>query len=254
MNAETFIRKNPFPKNGRELNDQLVRDIQDPKKIREKNENIFKLFRNNARLISIVYKQHNYNQELDSVMSYVFEGISKAVESFDPKVGMPFYHYALKVIRGIMQNNYNYHEAVIHVPVMKKKDFRMEYCDINDYTEHESMAESEDENDQLTELLAEYEAFELSNEEKSELEILKMARVMTLKDISYKTGMNTVKVKKIISSATDKLKNLNREILSNYATKPTRADSRIFTKILTDELEQEAANGEDQLRNRAFSL
>jgi hypothetical protein len=55
-------------------------------------------------------------------MSFTFEGLCKATETYDPGIGMPFYHYAMQTTRGLLQNWYNYNNDLIHVPVMKKKD------------------------------------------------------------------------------------------------------------------------------------
>jgi len=169
MTPEDFIKDNPFPENGKEINNLLVRAIQDPEKASMRQKNLELLLKNNARLVYMVYHQYNYNQDLGSIMSFVYEGISKATETFDPDVGMPFYHYAVQTIRGLLQNWYNYHNDLIHIPVMKKKiikeidefgnlvereAMKYDYTDINDFTEHQhcddSIAVIQAEDDSIT--------------------------------------------------------------------------------------------------------
>ena len=137
MTPEEFIKRHPFPPNGAEINDKLVKDIQNPSKQDERDSNLQRLLENNARLIYLIYYQYNYNQTLASIMSFTFEGLCKATETYDPGIGMPFYHYAMQTTRGLLQNWYNYNNDLIHVPVMKKKDVKIDYSDINDYNEHQ---------------------------------------------------------------------------------------------------------------------
>lgn len=217
MTPQEFIDNNPFPKNGEALNNQLVKDIQDPAKAAFKQKNLYKLLKNNARLIYVIYYQYNYNQSLASIMSFAYEGLRKATATFDPTVGTKFYQYAVGTIRGILQNYYNYNDSLIHIPVKKKRKvdkstnketgIKHDFCDVNDYSEseyqHISTLEREDEeetlSDELTMILAEYEGqASLSNDVKEEIEIFKMARKYTLKDISSKTGINTVRLRKML--------------------------------------------------------
>jgi RNA polymerase sigma factor (sigma-70 family) len=211
MTPEEFIKKHPFPKNGAEINDRLVKAIQDPKLEGQKEANLKKLLENNARLIYLIYHQYNYNQELGSIMSFVYEGLRKASAHFDPNVGMPFYHYAVQTIRGLLQNHYNYNNDLIHIPVMKRKTVKYEYADVTDYSEYQGLA-SVDLNDveepisELDMLITEYENQEnITEQSKSDLEIIKLYRNHTLKDISEKTGINTVKLRKIIDKTIVKL-------------------------------------------------
>lgn len=217
MTPEEFIRQNPFPENGAEINDQLVKDIQDPSKEHMKDANLYKLFQNNARLIYMIYQQYNYNQELASVMSFVYEGLRKATATFDPDVGMPFYHYAVQTTRGLMQNYYNYNNDIVHVPVMKRKDTKIDFEDINDYVEHEflmvgddhpeSFLESTNEmSKELDSLLTEYENRHMATDKnKADFDILKMSRTMPLKDISEKMGHSTARIRKMIDRAIKRL-------------------------------------------------
>jgi len=224
MTPEEFIKKHPFPKNGAEINQQLVRDIQDPQKENLKEDNLVKLLENNARLIYLIYHQYNYNQELGSIMSFVYEGLRKACDTYDPNVGMPFYHYAVQTIRGLLQNHYNYNNDLIHIPVMKRKNVKYEYADVNDYSEYSGFGVSEldeEENTPVSELdmlIIEYENQpNISEQSKSDLEIVKMYRQFTLKDISEKTGINTVKIRKVIDRTVIRLQKfyakLHKEVL-----------------------------------------
>jgi RNA polymerase sigma factor (sigma-70 family) len=219
MTPEEFIRLNPFPENGSELNNQLVRDIQNPEKAHLKEANTYLLFKTNARLIYMIYQQYNYNQELASVMSFVYEGIKKATATFDPNVGMPFYHYAVQTTRGLMQNYYNYNNDIVHVPVMKRKDTKIDFEDINDYVEHEyfmvgednpAMSEHDTPNDMskdLDALLVEYEyRSAITDKVKEDFDIFKMSRTMALKDIAERTNLSTARVRKMIDRAVKRLK------------------------------------------------
>ena len=213
MTPEEFINKHPFPKNGAEINDTLVRAIKDPEQSEFKEANLTKLLENNARLIYLVHRQHNYNQELASVMSFVYEGLRKSVETFNPDIGMPFYHYAMRTIRGLLQNYYNYNNDLIHVPVMKKKDIKYEYADINDFNEHqygidESTIEVDDNlSDELSNIISEYEGRNnLEDKSYEELQMLKLSRGMTLKALSDETGYKPAKLRKMIDNATLRLK------------------------------------------------
>jgi len=212
MTPEEYINKHPFPKNGTEINNILVRDIKDPSKESSKQANLEKLLQNNARLIYLVYRQFNYNQELSSIMSFVYEGLTKAVDTFKPEVGMPFYHYAMSTIRGLLQNYYNYNHDLIHIPVMKKKDIKYEYADINDFNEHQygidesTLEDDSNLSDELSNIIAEYEARANFNDKTIlEIEMLKQSRGVTLKKLSEDTGYNTAKLRKMIDAATDRL-------------------------------------------------
>lgn len=224
MTPQEFIKNNPFPPNGEDINNQLVKDIQNPRKKAFIQQNLYKLLKNNARLIYVVYHQYNYNQSLGSIMAFVYEGLKKATETFDPSMKTKFYMYAIQTIRGILQNYYNYNEDLIHIPVKKKSKrnkednaengIRHEFSDITDYSDHQyqnmSTLDNEEEetlSDELTTIITEYENRTcLSKDVRSELEIFKMARQFTLKDISIKTGINTARLRKNIESMTRKLK------------------------------------------------
>jgi len=233
MTPEEFIKNNPFPANGAEINDRLVRDIQDPNKADQKQKNLERLLKNNARLVYMIYHQYNYNQELGSIMSFVYEGLCKATETFDPDVGMPFYHYAVQTIRGLLQNWYNYHHDLIHIPVMKKKvvkkvdsdgsevenePMKYEYTDINDFTEHQHCDDAhavvQPEHDsavnELDEILEEFKMHPSTTDRALEdLNMFMMYRKHTLKEISQKTGVNTVRIRKMIDRSIDRLRRFN---------------------------------------------
>lgn len=218
MTPEEFIKRHPFPPNGAEINDILVKDIQDPSKSDKKDANLQKLLKNNARLIYLIYYQYNYNQPLASIMSFTYEGLCKATETYDPVVGMPFYHYAMQTIRGLLQNWYNYNNDLIHVPVMKKKDVKIDYSDINDYNEHqdgsnmgdmEAFVQPHDENCtvELDALIELYETNgKLNDQSKEDLEVLKLSRNYNIKDLSIKLGINSSRLKFIISRCVSRMR------------------------------------------------
>lgn len=222
MTPEEYINKHPFPKNGAEINDKLVRDIKDPTKEEFKAANLEKLLQNNARLIYLVYRQYNYNQELSSIMSFVYEGLTKSVNTFNPNIGMPFYHYAMSTIRGLLQNYYNYHNDLIHIPVMKKNDIKYEYADINDFNEHQyGIDEStiEDDNnlsDEMNNLIIEYESrATFSDKTGLEFEMLKKSRGITLKALGDETGYKTAKLRRMIDNAVDRLKKYHKRYMED---------------------------------------
>jgi RNA polymerase sigma factor (sigma-70 family) len=222
VTPEDFIRDNPFPENGTEINNQLVKEIQDSNKASEKRKNLELLLKNNARLVYLVYHQYNYNQELGSIMSFVYEGLAKATDTFDPKVGMPFYHYAVQTIRGLLQNWYNYNNDLIHIPVMKKKEVTYDYSDINDYIEHQHCDDAAsafiqiDDNDfsyELDQIIEEFVARNKDNARAMEdLEMFQLYRKHTLKEISTKTGLNTVKIRKMIDRTIERLTRFNSKL------------------------------------------
>lgn len=167
-------------------------------------------------------------------MSFVYEGLRKATRTYDPNGGAKFYQYAVQATRGILQNYYNYNNDLIHIPVMRRKKvnkktnretgIKHELCEVNDYSESQYQyisSEMEDENNdlsnELTMILTEYENQPTTSYEiKKDIEIFKMAREYTLKDISLKTGINTVRLRKIIDDITTRLikfyKKLKREL------------------------------------------
>ena len=80
------------------------------------------------------------------------------------------------------------------------KEYRVNKTDLYN-NEEETLS------DELTMIITEYENQpNITKEVKKELEIFKMARQHTLKYISTKTGINTVRLRKIIESMTRKLK------------------------------------------------
>jgi DNA-directed RNA polymerase sigma subunit (sigma70/sigma32) len=218
MTPEEFIKRHPFPSNGAQINDILVKDIQDPSKSDKKEANLQKLLENNARLIYLIYYQYNYNQSLASVMSFTYEGLCKATETYDPDIGMPFYHYAMQTTRGLLQNWYNYNNDLIHVPVMKKKEVNIDYSDLNVYNEYqdgsnmgdmEAFVQPHEENATI-ELDALIEVYEgkgkLNDQSKKDLEILKLSRNYNIKDLSKKLGINTSKLKFIITRCVGRMR------------------------------------------------
>ena len=196
----------------------LVRELKDPTKSHLKQINLEKLLKNNARLIYLVYKQHNYNQELSSIMSFVYEGLNKSIDTFNPDIGMPFYHYAMRTTRGLLQKYYNYNNDLIHIPVMKKKLVKYDYADINDFNEHQNnvdeflVEEKSNLSDELDNIIIEYEARNVKNSKNiRELEMLKKSRLMTLKALSDETGYTTTRIRKMINNASERLKKYHKK-------------------------------------------
>lgn len=220
MIAEDFIRKNPFPENGAELNMSLVMDIQNPELAEFKEKNIEKLFRVNARLIWLVYEQNNYGESLDSVMSFMYEGIRRASELYNPKYGMPFYNYAMKITRALLQNYHNYHGSVIHVPVRKKGEevYKFSYADITEYMDFETGAdshliepedgiESSSSLDELYELAEKYSMRpDLLEDTKLGLDLLMSMRGKTFSEVCEAFNMSDTKLKKYLNQIIGRLK------------------------------------------------
>lgn len=231
MTPEEFIKRNPFPSNGAEINDRLVKDIQDPSKADQRDANLQLLLKNNARLIYLIYYQYNYNQPLASIMSFTYEGLCKATETYDSAVGMPFYHYAMQTIRGLLQNWYNYNNDLIHVPVMKKKDVKIDYSDINDYNEHqensnlgdmEAFVQPDDENatNELDKVIELYESkVKLNEQAKEDLGVLKLSRNYNIKDLSKKTGINSSRLKFMIARCVGRIRKFATHGVENATEK-----------------------------------
>ena len=98
---------------------------------------------------------------------------------------------------------------------MKRKDVTHDFADVNDYVEHQVFETEYDESDNLTSeldnLIVEYEHSDtMTDIAKEDLEILKLYRHSTLKEISEQTGINTVKVRKMIDRAIGRLKSFDR--------------------------------------------
>lgn len=209
MTPEQFIKQNPNPPNIEQVNNDLVKLIQDPAQAKFYKKNVYKLFKANARLIYVVYRQYNYNQSLSSIMSFVYEGIEATAKEYKLGSKKPYYSYAISYIRGLLQKYYNYNESLVHVPVMKKKKISHEYAEINNYNEHEYLVHDDDSSvaDDLDNLFKEYESQPLTAKQKQELEIVKMSRNMNIKEISEKTKLGIGKIRNIIKKTTPKLKN-----------------------------------------------
>ena len=235
LTPEEFINKHPFPENGPEINDALVKEIQRlvaiKNKLKSKGQsvpnyleeeiliNVQDLFRNNARLIFVIYKQYNYNQEMGSTMSFVYQGLDKAARNFDLTLGTPFYSYAIQVIRGMLQNYYHYHEKTVHVPVNKKDDdeFKYEFADINDHLEHEHMNYVETEENPLIEelnmIMVEYEnQKDISEVAREDFNVLKLSRELTLKEIGKKLSITPGKAKKMKDRSIERIKRFHRKL------------------------------------------
>lgn len=234
MTTEKFIKNHPFPKNGAEINNKLVRAIQDPTQQHMRHHNLELLFKNNARLVYMIYYQFNYGQDIASVMSFVYEGIVKATETFDSDIGVPFYHYAVQTIRALLQHWYNYNSELIHIPVIKKRSidntnynanangvFTYDYVEIDDFIEHEhccdiyavNQLEEESSTSELDQIIKEFTHHPNTTKKAlEELELFNMYRKYTLKEISQRKKINVIKIRKMINQTIERLKNFNSKI------------------------------------------
>lgn len=216
MTPEEFIKNNPFPKNGLQINNDLVKAIQDPKQAHNYKKNAYKLLKNNARLIYQVYKQFNYNQPLSSIMSFIYEGILTTSKEYRIGSPKPYYSYLMTYVRGLLQKHYNYNHNLIHVPVMKKKVTEIDVTEITNVGEHTYLEyrEGEPMNEELDLLFDEYEMQKLPVKQRDDFEILKLSRSMTVKEISQKTGLGIGKIRNIVKRTVPRLQNFYKNKLS----------------------------------------
>ena len=208
VTPEEFIKKHPFPKDGAQLNSELVQAIMDPLQESEKQKNLQKLFEVNARLVWVVFQQFNYGQTLGGVMGFVYEGLTKACEKYKPELNVPFYQYALQTIRGIMQNWYNYNENLVHVPVMRKKDHQHEYVEVTEYSLSDETIEdfSNTLSDDMDAMLIELEFLHRDDPKFLEdVEFFKKARNSTVKSIAMENNMTQIKIRKSVLRVCAKL-------------------------------------------------
>jgi hypothetical protein len=216
MTPEDFIKNNPFPKNGTEINNALVRDIQDPRKKSKYKENVQKLLKNNARVIYLVWKQYNYNQSIGSIMSFVYEGIEVTAREYKIGSAKPYYSYLMTYVRGLLQKYYNYNESLVHVPVMKKKDFSVDLTEINNVSEFVAHSDGVDPmEEEMDDLLAEYGSQKLPEKIREDFEITKLSRYMTVKEISDRTGLGIGKIRNIIKRTVPRLRNFYNKTFIN---------------------------------------
>jgi len=216
MQAEEFISRNPFPIDGTEINNDLVRSIQDPDQSAFVKKNVYKLFKNNARLIRIVHRQFNYGQSLSAVMSFVYEGIEATSKSYRLDSKMPYYSYAISYIRGLLQKYYNYTEGLVHVPVMKRKTVPHEYIEVNDFNEHAMGLYNEVQDpvvNELEMLLVEYESLDLSDQQREDLEIVKLTRYLTNKEVAERKKIGVAKVRSIVKKMIPKIQSFYQQKL-----------------------------------------
>jgi RNA polymerase sigma factor (sigma-70 family) len=221
MQVEKFIRDNPFPRNGAMVNTTLVTLIQSETNDLSRLKLLEALFKNNARLIWLVYRQYNYNQSLSSVMGFVYEGLVKSADSFKSDSGVPFYYYALQNIRGILQNWYNYNNDIIHVPVAKRKELSMEILDVSDMMESSIFmvdgtdSESEDTlSIDLDDLIVEYtRRYPLTEKEQLEMDMLILARSNTYKEVAIEFNVTVLKARRTVRKILNKLKAFHKRTL-----------------------------------------
>lgn len=215
MNAEKFIRNNPFPEDGASRNLKLVMDIQNPELVQYKNRNIEELFRINARLIWLTYRQHNYGESLDSVMSFMYEGIRKASETYRLDSGVPFYIYAMRVTRGLLQNYQAYHGGIIHIPILRRDDVVYEYNDITEYMDLGAnnpvaltvVDESDEVIEEIYELVDRYMSLPIiSDTTKYGLSIIGMLKTKSTHEICDELGIGDDKFRDSLRATLSKLK------------------------------------------------
>jgi len=214
MTPEEFIKKNPFPNNGAEINEELVTLIKASDSENDRQKNLEKLFKNNARLIWVIHQQYNYNQTLSSMMGFVYEGLVKSCDTYNPKIGMPFYHYAIQTTRGLLQNWYNYRNDIIHIPVVRRRDIKMEYVDVDECSENvfNNMDTDIDFTLELDYLFEEYEGrYKNDKCALQDLNIIRMARKNTYKQISESTGLSTVTIRKSIAKVCQKMREIKKD-------------------------------------------
>jgi DNA-directed RNA polymerase sigma subunit (sigma70/sigma32) len=229
MNAERFIRLNPFPNDGADQSLRLVMDIQNPTLDHLKQENIERLFKLNARLIWIVYRQYNYGESLDSVMSFMYEGIRKASETFDASRGVPFYIYAMMVTRSLLQSYQAYHGAVIHIPLKQRGDYDYAYSDINEYIDLEKNNPHEltfnesaelDDIDEIYELVEKYSVTpNISDRTEYGLRIIHMMKTKSMHEICTELDISDDKYRDVIKMTIHKLKQYRKYGTCQHLTK-----------------------------------
>ena len=229
MNAERFIRNNPFPVDGAERTLRLLIDIQNPELEHLKQWNIERLFRLNARLIWVVYRQYNYGESLDSVMSFMYEGIRKSSETFDMTLGVPFYIYALNVTRSLLQSYHMYHRSLIHIPLKQRGLYVYEYSDINEYMDVEKNNPSEltvadssdsDDIDEIYELADAYSHLpNIGDRMAYGLNIIHMMKYKSMHEICDELGIGEDKYRDVIKTTIHKLKQYRKYGTCQHSTK-----------------------------------
>ncbi len=163
LDAMEFISKNPFPEDGKEQTKEIVKllkTLEGPEYEKMK----MKLFKVNAATVYLTFKQHSYNQNLDSIMSFMWEGLDYCIKNYDLESIKPFYSYWMSYVRGLLQKHYNYNETLVHVPVMKKKQTVNEFSSIDMYNDLMSdkmgtnpfVEDNEEDYDILWELIEEF--------------------------------------------------------------------------------------------------
>lgn len=130
-----LIRKHPFPKNGRELNAELVEVIKGTKIESKKKEYITKLFYNNLGIVSKVFSENKYdkaNATVEEFLSFYYEALLIAIKDYDKSKGMAFHSYLYSRMKSMILNYYKYNGSVIHIPVLKRPDGEYEIFQLTD--------------------------------------------------------------------------------------------------------------------------
>lgn len=114
-----LMKKYPFPKNGRELNRELISTIN---KVNPDKKSILKLFYNNLGIVSKIYSENNYdkaNATVEEFLSFYYESLLVAIKDFNNTRGMAFHSYLYTRMKSIISNDYKYTGAVVHIPVLQ---------------------------------------------------------------------------------------------------------------------------------------
>ncbi len=219
MNVDDFIKKNPFPKNGTSINNDLIKKIQDPSQESNYKNNCYKLLKNNARIIYVIWRQYSYNKTLADIMSFVYEGIRTTSKEYKLGSNKPYYAYLVTYVRGLLQKDYNYKESIIHVPVMKKKKVELDIEEISTLSDFSFISinkGSESISEDLDDLLFLYERQNLPQKIREDFEILKLSKSMNIKEISERTNIGVGKVRNIIKRTIPRLQTFyKKHILEN---------------------------------------
>lgn len=213
MDALTFIKQNPFPENGEQLNCELVRDIQNPDLEDLKQKNTETLFRMNARLIWLVFIQYNYGESIDSVMSFMWEGIRKSSQTYRLDSGVPFYYYAMATTRSMLQAHHMYKSQLIHIPIKKRTEISYEFVDVNEYMDLEASQfidmsfDTDDVIDEIYELVDNYAKNDvLSDVTKYGLSIVDQMKTKSMREICSEMDIGEDKFRDNVKSIIKKLK------------------------------------------------
>lgn len=133
------MKKHPFPKNGKEINREVMSTID---RISPDRKSVLKLFYNNLGIVSKIFSENNYdklNATVEEFLSFYYESILVSIKDYDSSKGMSFHNYLYFRMRNIISNDYKYNGSVVHIPVMKVPDGEYETLQLTtDMTDHHS--------------------------------------------------------------------------------------------------------------------